>query len=412
MDRYKEILKKNNQEHLLAYIEKASKEQKNALIKQIEEIDFDELSKLYEISTQSKNKAVEGMIIEHIRFTDKYGIPKEKYEALKEIGNNIIKSGKYAAVTMAGGQGTRLGHTGPKGTFWLNVKGGPKFLFQILAESLEKSNKEFNVTVPWYIMTSTANNDETVKFFEEHDYFGYGKENVKFFKQNDLPILDENGKLMVEEDYSIKVAADGNGCIYRAMKEQGVIDDMKKKGIEWVFVGNVDNAILDMCDPILVGLTVSEGNEIGCKSIVKREPHEKVGAFCKKNGKPGVIEYTELPDEMAEERDEDGELLFGEASINHNLYKVSAIEKIADKKLPYHSAYKKQNYLGIDGKLVSATEPNSYKYEAYIFDGFGFFDNMSILRGRREEDFAPVKNRVGEDSPDTAIALYNAKYNL
>lgn len=412
MDKYIEILKKNNQEHLLTYMEKASKEQLEVLKKQIDSIDFEELAKLYQISTQSKDKAVEGLIIEHIKFTDKYGIPEEKFNSLKNIGEEIIKSGKYAAVTMAGGQGTRLGHTGPKGTFWLNVKNGPKFLFQILAESLEKSNKEFNVTVPWYIMTSTDNNDETVKFFEEHDYFGYGKDNVRFFTQNNLPILDEDGKLMVEEDYSIKVAADGNGCIYKAMKMQGILDDMKKRGIEWVFVGNVDNAILDMCDPVLLGLTVSEGNEIGCKSIVKREPHEKVGAFCKKNGKPGVIEYTELPDEMAEERDEEGELLFGEASINHNLYKVSAIEKIADKKLPYHSAYKKQNYLGIDGKLVSATEPNSYKYEAYIFDGFGFFDDMSILRGRREEDFAPVKNRTGEDSPETAIALYNAKYNL
>ena len=412
MNKYEELLKANGQEHLITYMEQATDKQLEKLEKQIDSIDFEELRKLYKISTESKTKAVEGMIIEHIKFTDKYNMPEEKYEKLKEIGTDIIKSGKYAAVTMAGGQGTRLGHTGPKGTFWLNVKNGPKFLFEILTESLKESEKEFGVIVPWYIMTSTDNNDETEKFFEEHDYFGYGKENIKFFKQNDLPILDEDGKLMMEEDYSIKVAADGNGCIYKAMKQQGVLDDMRQKGIEWIFVGNVDNAILDMCDPILLGLTVSEGNELGCKSIVKRDPHEKVGAFCKKNGKPGVIEYTELPDEMAEERDEEGELLFGEASINHNLYKITALEKLADKKLPYHSAYKKQNYLGMDGKLVSATEPNSYKYEAFIFDGFGFFDDMSILRGRREEDFAPVKNRLGEDSPETAIALYNAKHNL
>ena len=222
MNKYEELLKANGQEHLITYMEQATDKQLEKLEKQIDSIDFEELRKLYKISTESKTKAVEGMIIEHIKFTDKYNMPEEKYEKLKEIGTDIIKSGKYAAVTMAGGQGTRLGHTGPKGTFWLNVKNGPKFLFEILTESLKESEKEFGVIVPWYIMTSTDNNDETEKFFEEHDYFGYGKENIKFFKQNDLPILDEDGKLMMEEDYSIKVAADGNGCIYKAMKQQGV----------------------------------------------------------------------------------------------------------------------------------------------------------------------------------------------
>jgi UDP-N-acetylglucosamine pyrophosphorylase len=162
-----------------------------------------------------------------------------------------------------------------------------------------------------------------------------------------------------------------------------------------------------MCDPILLGLTIKDGNEIGSKSVVKLNPHEKVGVFCKKDGKPGVIEYSELPEEMAEEKDEDGELLFGESHIMCNLYSFDALEKISKQNLPYHSAHKKADYLDLDGNYIKATEPNAYKYEAFIFDGFNYFDNISILRGRREEDFAPVKNASGVDSPETATKLYN-----
>ncbi len=148
--------------------------------------------------------------------------------------------------------------------------------------------------------------------------------------------------------------------------------------------------------------------KFGSKSVVKRSPDEPVGVFCKKNNKPAVIEYTELPKEMATETDEDGELLFGESHIMCNLYTLEALELISNKNLPYHSAHKKASYIDENGNFIKATEPNAYKYEAFIFDGFAFFDDISILRGRRDEDFAPVKNKEGEDSPETAIALYNA----
>ena len=167
-----------------------------------------------------------------------------------------------------------------------------------------------------------------------------------------------------------------------------------------------------MCDPMLLGLTIKDKNEIASKSVVKANPHEKVGVFCKKDSKPAVIEYTELPTEMAEETDEEGELLFGESHIMCNLYSIEALEKIAEQNLPYHSAHKKANYLDENGNLVKSEEPNSYKYEAFIFDGFNYFDNISILRGRREEDFAPIKNKEGVDSPETAIELYNNYWKL
>ena len=408
---YKEILKKYNQEHLLKYIDNANDEQKEKLINDIENTDFEQLKELFAISNRDNDKALESCIIEHISYTDKLKLSDEKLEKLNKLGEDVIKNGQYAVVTMAGGQGTRLGHDGPKGTFLLNVSPKPKYLFEIIVDSLKRINEKYGITLNWYVMTSTENNKRTVDFISEHDFFGYPKENVMFFEQGNLPLLNEEGKVLVNENYDIKIAADGNGCIYKSMKKDGVLDDMKKKGIKWVFVGSVDNAIVDLADTALIGLTIEEGNQIGSKSVVKVSPKERVGVFCKKNGVPAIIEYSELPEEMAEETDEDGELLFGESNILCHLYSLEALEILSEKKLPYHSAHKKASYLKEDGEMFIATEPNVYKYESFIFDGFNFFDNMSLLRVKREEDFAPIKNKEGNDSPETAIKLYNDKYN-
>lgn len=405
MKTYKELLTENHQEHLLKYIDNANEEQRKNLINQIENLDFNGINSLYKISTDENTIAKSK--IEHINYTDKYKLSKDKFEYLTDIGEDVIKNNQYAVVTMAGGQGTRLGHKGPKGTFLLNVSPKPMYLFEILATNLIKANKKYGITLNWYIMTSTENDDQTEKFFEEHNYFNYPKESIKFFKQGNLPLIKEDGKLLVDENYNIKLAADGNGCIYKAMSEDGILNDMNQKGIKWIFIGSVDNALLNMVDPVLLGLTISDKNEIGSKSVVKNNPHEKVGVFCKKNNVPAVIEYSELPESMAEETDEDGELLFGESHIMCNLYSINALEKISKKTLPYHSAHKKASYLMENGKMFEATEPNAYKYEAFIFDGFNFFDNISILRGKREVDFAPIKNATGNDSPETAIKLYN-----
>ena len=412
MANYIDILKQNNQEHLLNYLTMADEPQKKELIKEIESINFKELKKLYNISTKDKEKAIGSQLIEHVKFVDKYKMNGEDFKKYKNIGENIIKNGQYAVVTMAGGQGTRLGHDGPKGTFLLNVRPQPKYLFEILADGIKMANKKYGITLNWYIMTSTENDSKTEEFFKEHNYFDYPKEKIKFFKQGNLPLVSEEGKLLVDEDLHIKYAADGNGCIYKSMRIDGILDDMKKNNIKWVFIGSVDNALLNMIDPILLGLTVDDGNQIGSKSVVKRSPEEPVGVFCKKDGKPGVIEYTELPTEMAHEVDEEGELLFGESHIMCNLYSIDALEKISKESLPYHSAHKKAPYMNEKGELVKPKEPNAYKYEAFIFDGFAYFDNISILRGRRNEDFAPVKNAEGNDSPATAIELYNKYWKV
>lgn len=260
-------------------------------------------------------------------------------------------------------------------------------------------------------MVSRENKEETVKFFEDKNYFNYPKEKVTFFMQGEMPLIGENNEFLLDEEGSIMLASDGNGSIYRSMKENGILEDMKKKNIEWVYICSVDNVLLQMVEPVLLGLTIEQGNEIASKTIVKARPEERVGVFCKKNGKPSVIEYTELPEDMSKLRDEKEELIFGEAHIMCNLFSRKAIEKISEKTLPYHIAFKKINHY-IDEKLVEPKEPNAYKFEQFIFDGFSFFENITLLRGKREEDFAPVKNKEGNDSPKTAIELYNSYWKL
>lgn len=408
MANYVEIVKKYNQEHLLKYIDLIStNEGKNNLINDIENIDFEKLNRLFALSNQNFKNSMKTVMLEHIRVFDKSRFSDEENNEILKIGEDIIANNQYAVVTMAGGQGTRLGHKGPKGSFILNVKPEPKSLFQIIAENLIKANSKYGIILNWYIMTSTENNDETVKYFEDNNYFGYNSENVKFFKQGNLPLLSEDGKLIINSEYRIKYAASGNGTIYQAMLNDGVIDDMKRKGIKWVFIGSVDNALLNMVDPMLLGLTKKRGTEIASKTIVKNSPYEKVGVFCKKNGKPGVIEYSEIPETLIEEVDENGELMYGESHIMCNLYTLDAIEKIANVELPYHSAHKKVDFMQEDGNMFYAKEPNGYKYEAFIFDGFELFDDITLYRGKREEDFAPVKNAEGVDSPETATKLYN-----
>jgi probable uridylyltransferase SH0870 len=408
MANYIEIVKKYNQEHLLKYIDLIpTDEGKKDLISDIEKIDFERLKQLYSLSNQNFKNTMKTVMLEHIRVFDKDRFSDEENKEILKIGEDIISNNQYAVVTMAGGQGTRLGHKGPKGTFILNVKPEPKSLFQIIAENLIKTNNKYGIILNWYIMTSTENNDETVKYFEDNNYFGYNSENVKFFKQGNLPLLSEDGKLVVNSEYRIKYAASGNGTIYEAMLNDGIIDDMKKKGIKWVFIGSVDNALLNMVDPMLLGLTKKRGTEIASKTIVKNSPYEKVGVFCKKNGKPGVIEYSEIPESLIEEVDENGELMYGESHIMCNLYTLDAIEKIANVELPYHSAHKKVDFMQEDVNMFFAKEPNGYKYEAFIFDGFELFDDITLYRGKRDEDFAPVKNAEGVDSPETAVKLYN-----
>ncbi len=395
-------LKKYGQEHLLKFYDNLDENKKEKLLKQIENIDFELINSLYD-STKGNAKK-DNAKIEPIDFIDKYKL-NDKYKYYEEIGKKAIKAGELAVVTMAGGQGTRLGHSGPKGTFDIGLD-SHKSLFELLCDSIKEEAKKYDVQIPWFIMTSKENNKDTIEFFKKNKYFGYEK-NIYFFIQGELPMIDTEGKILIGEDGLIKLAADGHGGVYESLVKSNMVNKMKELGCKWVFIGGVDNCLAKMVDPVLMGIAIDKNVTAAGKSVVKANPHEKVGAFCKKNGKPSVVEYSEITDEMAEAVDENGELLYGESHILCNLFSVDAIERMGSNPLPYHIAFKKATYIDKDGNKVVPTSPNAFKFEAFLFDAFGEVDDMAILRVKREEEFAPVKNASGVDSPETARKLYN-----
>ena len=401
-------IKRYHQDHLLDYYNNLQDESlKNKFEEQLEKIDFDLIDSLYRKTTVDIKK--EEATIEPIEYWDKERLGS-KYEFYENIGIEAIKQGKLAAVTMAGGQGTRLGHNGPKGTFDIGLD-SHKCLFELLCDGLKDAEKKYEVAIPWFIMTSEENNQATVEFFKKNKYFGYEK-NIYFFIQSQLPMVDTEGKILIGENGLIKEAADGHGGVYESLVKSGMVEKMKELGIEWVFIGGVDNCLVRMVDPVLMGLAIYKGVTGAGKSVVKANPGEKVGVFCKKNGKPNVIEYSEITEEMAEAKDAMGELLYGEPHILCNLFNISAIERMGNNPLPYHSAFKKAKYIDKDGNLVVPESPNAYKFEAFLFDAFGDLDDMVILRVKREKEFAPVKNATGVDSPETARELYNNLHKL
>ena len=400
----KQILEKNGQEQLLdEYNRLTDENEKQQFLDNVLTIDFNQVKTLYE-NCKEKPEFVESDI-KPIDFVDKTKLTNADYEKYESLGLKEIKNGKLAVVTMAGGQGTRLGHTGPKGTFDLGLD-THKSIFEILCDTINDARSKYGVDIPWYIMTSDENNEETERFFESHNYFGYPKNCITFFKQGKLPMISTEGKILIDENHKIKQAADGHGGIFHSMLKDGVIFDMKARGIEWIFIGGVDNVLVKPVDPVLIGLSISKNVLAAGKSIVKANPNEKVGVFCKRNGKPSVIEYSEISKEMAEEVSEDGELKYGESHILCNLFNIKAIEKISEMKLPYHIAHKKAKYIDEKGNLVVPETPNAYKFEAFLFDAFESLDDIAILRVKREEEFAPVKNAEGVDSPETARKLY------
>lgn len=411
LEELKSILKKYGQEHLLNHYETLDEIHQKKLLEQIEQINFELINSLYDrTKKEEKNQKDEITPIEYLDKSKLY----DDYKHYENIGKKAIAEGKLAAVTMAGGQGTRLGHNGPKGTYDIGLD-SHKSLFELLCDGLKEAGKKYDVTIPWFIMTSQENNAATIEFFEKNKYFGYQKDkNIFFFIQGELPMIDTEGKILIGEDGLVKQAADGHGGIYESLVRSGMTQKMKEMGIEWIFIGGVDNCLARMADPILMGIAIDKEVSIACKSVVKASPQEKVGVFCKRNGKPSVVEYSEITEEMAEARDENGELLYGESHILCNLFSVDTIEKMGENPLPYHIAYKKATYINKDGNLVIPDSPNAYKFEAFLFDAFGEVDDMAILRVKREEEFAPVKNAdIAEvDCPKTARELYKKFHHL
>lgn len=412
LSKVKEILTKYNQEHLLYFYNELSDDQKETLLNQLLNIDFEEILNLYKNSM--KNDKLDISTVSPLPHYEKQLFSEEEISDYINLGENIIKSGAFAVVTMSGGQGSRLGYKGPKGTYELRFKtlNEKKSLFQIMCEDIKRANKKYNVTIPWYIMTSQDNNKATKDFFEIHNFFDYPKDKIKFFTQGKLPIIDLNGKLILQEPYLVKDASNGNGNVFKSMKYNGIVEDLEAHNIKWIFFGGIDNVLLQNVDPLFIGLTCKNNFEIASKSIFKQKPLEKTAVYCKKNGKPAILDYDDIDIKLSVSKFEDGKYKYREANIISHLMTIDAVKKACSVELPYHRAFKKNAFVNDEGMKQVPDKPNSFKFENFIFDSFMFFDDMLLLRVNEEEEFAPIKDFTGIYNPDTAREKYEKYWNI
>ena len=409
LEKAKDILKKYHQEHLLAFYDELNNKEKAYLLNQICSINFEQILNLYEAS--KIDEVLPSNLIEPLPYNIKREIPKDKFALYENIGIDAIKRGKFAVVTMAGGQGTRLGYKGPKGTFELDIT-PKKSLFEILCDTLKDACAKYKVVIPWYIMTSTYNDEATRKFFEEKNFFGYPKKYIKFFKQSQLPLIDINGNLILEELYKVKEASNGNGDVFSSMKSEGILKDIAKKRIEWISFSGVDNVILEIVDPVFLGLTISNNKLTASKTLFKENVNDKDWIFAKRNGKPAIINSCHLTDSMKIAQDSSKKYLYRQTNILAHLFHISDINKICEVKLPYHRAFKKNTFINCEGMKQVPESPNTFKFETFIFDAFSLFDDIELLQVEVEDEFAPIKDFAGPHNPETAKELYLKKHEV
>ena len=377
----KNILNKYNQIHLLNFYEFLDYNKKEKLLDQILRIDFEQISNLYKNSYIDENK---NDVISPIPYFDVTKFSNSETEYYSKVGLKSIKNNEFAVITLAGGQGSRLGHSGPKGTFELKLADAKKSLFEILCDNLKIINDLYNVNIPWYIMTSEDNNNATIEFFKENNYFNYTNNNIKFFKQNKLPITDIKGKLMLRDWYIINEASNGNGDIYKSMKKHNILTELRENGIKWIFVCGIDNVLAKPVDTLFLGLTIDKNYEIASKSIFKENTDPKNAVFANRNGKPSILMLDEITDEMYEMKDENNNYLYRDTNALCHLYSINALEKCANFDLPYHRAYKKNTFVNEEGMKQIPETPNSFKFEKFIFDAFSYFDRMLLLRVEKD----------------------------
>lgn len=398
------ILKKYNQEHLLNLYNELSEEQKEILLNQILRINFEKIINLYNESKKPDSLEYEVSPIPHI---EKSGLTEEQIKFYTNIGETFIKNNQVAVVTMAGGQGSRLGYKGPKGTYLLDLKPIKKSLFQIMAEDIIRINSKYNITISWYIMTSDDNDESTQDFFENNNFFGYPKDKIKFFKQSKLPLIDIEGNLILQEPYLIKEASNGNGNVFNSMYKSNIIENLKQNNIQWISFGGIDNILLKNIDPLFIGLAADKNYQIASKSIFKKHPLEKTAVYCKKNGKPAILDYDKIDLALSESKFENTNIYqYREANMLSHLMSIEAVEKMKDIKLPYHRAFKKNAFVNFEGVKQVPDKPNTFKFENFIFDAFYYFDDMLLLRVDENEEFAPIKDFTSIYNPDTAIEKY------
>lgn len=394
------------QGHVFDYFSELSADQQEQLLAEAGEIDLSEIARL-------KHDLIDGDAAAALDLSDLEPAPYEAlpenggdaaaWRAAEQAGEKALRDGRVAAFTVAGGQGTRLGFDGPKGTFPITPV-RQATLFQVFAEKIQAAARRYECAIPWLIMTSHQNHEATVAFFADHDYFGLGTDQVRFFRQGRMPAVDPAGKIMLATKGSIAMSPDGHGGSLRALDRSGALSQLEEEGIDTISYFQVDNPLVRCIDPAFIGWHLIRGSEMSSKMVPKAYASEKVGHFCAQRGRSVVVEYSDLPEEMQSETDPTtGGLRFIAGSIAIHMLDRDFVKRLAgggdDLALPFHLARKKIPTLDTRGQAVTPTEPNGIKFEMFVFDALPFARNPVIIETRRENDFSPVKNAEGVDSP-------------
>lgn len=398
------VLKNCGQEHVLAYWKKLAKKERTLLLEQIATIEPKSLA-----HCQSALKTGGSVADSSKGKTPKVAVLKGK--ALSDAitaGEKELRAGRVAALLVAGGQGSRLGYDGPKGCYSIGpITGAPLFYFharKILARTIR-----YGASIPFYVMTSEANNAATIKCFEENDYFGLNPADVFFFTQGMWPGMTADGKIILDAPGHIFMSPDGHGGLLAALKRSGALADMKKRGIASVFFFQVDNPLVEIADPAFIGYHIREKSEYSLKLCAKRDPKEKVGMPMKFGETYRMVEYTEMTDEQCNRKDKTGKLYFLYGSPAIHVFDRAFLDREAAKAMPLHLAFKKIPQV-VDGKVVKPTEPNGYKFEKFIFDILPKAKRAAFLAFDQKDEFSPVKNPDGADSPASCKADMQAKW--
>ena len=386
------------QEHLLKYYEELSDAEKKELLDEIELTDFTVVKAIAD-----RNNLIKRGVISPI---DAMEIPEinENQAYFRKIGIQAIRQGKVGAVLLAGGMGTRLGSDDPKGMYNIGIT-KDVYIFERLIANLTDVVKETNTFIHLFIMTSDKNHKKTTEFLKEQNYFGYREDYVHFFKQEMAPATDYEGKVYMEGKGKLATSPNGNGGWYSSMAKAGMLDIVREAGIEWLNVFGVDNILQRIADPCFVGATITKECFVGSKVVRKLTPDEKVGVMCLEDGKPSIVEYYELTDDMIHEKNDKGDPAYNFGVILNYLLKVEELNRIVDRKIPLHIVEKKIPYIDDNGSLVKPEVPNGFKFELLILDMIHLMDKCLPYEVIREREFAPIKNKTGADSVESAREL-------
>jgi len=389
------------QEHIFRFWDELTEASRSNLIHQISEIDFDLLDELTNLALNDRGEAVTDHKLEPADF-----ITLKERESLDKaaikIGEENLKNGKVAAFLVAGGQGTRLGFDGPKGKYPVTPV-QKKSLFQLHAEKLLAVGNKYDKVIPWYIMTSQTNYQQTTDFYKEKDYFGYDQADVFFLIQEMIPAIDRQGKLILDAKDHIFMNPNGHGGSLKALWKSGAITDMKQRGIDTLFYFQVDNVLNPLCDPAYLGYHIREKSEMSNKVVRKKYAGEKMGVLCKIDGKLGLVEYSDFDEELKNATYPDGSLQFWAGNIATHIFSLDFIERENQGgfKLPYHLAEKSIPYIDEDGNLIKPDDKNGIKFESFVFDALLDVNKSVSIELKREKEFSPLKNNEGENSPQT-----------